>query len=736
MHLFKNHIYYWYLTPKIEGIKMYRDQSSQTQSIIQGKIGHLFSVMRVASFHHSSRFASSSFDGTVRIWDNEKQEKVLFFFSEAIEGLSITPDDNNIIVVLADSSKAYLYNLQDEKLYEIGGDQAFRNLLGANPTSTKAALVTFDDNVIIFNLSTQTIGARIFVENVSGDSLIWINDNRICIPKRNGSVAIINIEKQEIEQEIPVHDGLITSICRDGDRIITVSEDGTGKISDLNFNPQFGFKIDFTPISVNYSAQAGIVVIAGERNMLIVNTSSGDLLNFDQSLSGCNAIITLDNKIVKGTGERDIAIYTTTGEKLFQIDGHSQTAEFVSFIKEDSLIYASGDNHVHQLSLPTGHDQTLAEHTETISSVLHVPSENLIISGAYDDSISIWDLTSQSEVKRIEKTPLVTALAMSPCEDIFVAACSGDNTLHVFTTKGDKQTEWTAHDDFISTVFFMNDEVIISGSDDGFIKFWKRSGKLISSVETKSPIKSIDTTLEFDYNVTGHLNGDLIFWEKISNRRITHHNVQAPIQRIKVVNNSLVLFAAQNKLYLMEMDGVHITKIQEICQHTEPIRGIYWQEKPEKIITVAHSVEIYETTFIAESEPIPPPASEVFEEGAESTVIFAPGGVIEETPSEPVSSEGALEEVTPVDIEHLNKISEYLTTISQQIKELVIPELKSFSIDTNALENSLEDVRDKLKERIADHSEGKEDIGDTVEDRPSQEKKPDWTSIDWGKRKR
>ena len=249
--------------------------------------------------------------------------------------------------------------------------------------------------------------------------------------------------------------------------------------------------------------------------------------------------------------------------------------------------------------------------------------------------------------------------------------------------------------------------------------------------------------MEFDYNVTGHLNGDLIFWEKISNRRITHHNVQAPIQRIKVVNNSLVLFAAQNKLYLMEMDGLHITNIQEICQHTEPIKGIYWQEKPEKIITVAHNVEIYETTFVAESELIAPPASEVFdEEGDESTVIFAPGGLMEEIQSETVSSEGVVEEITdesiiaPVDFEHIHKISEYLTTISQQIKELIIPELKSFSIDTNALEKSLEDVRDKIKERLAEHSEGKKDVVDTVEDRPVQKKKPDWTSIDWGKRKR
>ncbi len=724
---------------------MYRDQSPQTQSIFPGKAGHLFSVMRVASFHHSPRFASSSFDGTVRIWDGEKQEKVLFYFSEAIEGLSITPDDHNIIVVLADSSKAFLYNLQDEQMYEIGSGKVFRNLLGTNPSSTKAALVTFDDDAYIYNFASKKIGSRIFVENVSGDSLIWIDDNVVCIPKRNGSVAVINSEKRKIEQEIPIHDGLITSICRDGERIVTVSEDGTGKILDLEFNPQFGFKIDFTPISVDYSAQAGVVVITGERNMLIVNTSSGELLNYDQSLSGCNAVITLESKIVKGTGERDIAIFLSSGEKISQIDGHSHTAEFVSFIGEGSVIYASGDNHVHQLTLSTGHDQTLAEHAETISSVLYIPSKNTIISGAYDDSISIWDLTSHSEVKRIQNTPLVTALAKSPSEDIFVAACSGDNTLHVFSTEGDEQTKWTAHDDFISAVFFMNDEVIISGGDDGFIKFWKRDGKLISLVEAKSPIKSIDTTLEFDYNVTGHLNGELIFWEKISNRRITHHNVNAPIQRIKVVDNSLVLFAAQNKLYLMEMDGHHITNVQEICQHTEPIRGIYWQEKPEKIITVAHSVEIFKTIFVAESELKPP----LISEEAESTVVFAPGSMVEETlpeTSEVMSSEVISEpvktkipeeqDVKSVDIEHLQKISEYLTTISQQIKELVIPELKSFRVDTNALEKSLEDVRDILEERLTEYSEEKKEVVEKVEDTSSLEKKPDWTSIDWGKRKR
>ena len=88
--------------------------------LFSGVTGHKFSVMRVAAFHHSNRFASCSFDGTVRIWDELKQQSVLFFFPEAIEGLEVSPDDKKLIVVLADSSKAYVHDLTNNSKREIG----------------------------------------------------------------------------------------------------------------------------------------------------------------------------------------------------------------------------------------------------------------------------------------------------------------------------------------------------------------------------------------------------------------------------------------------------------------------------------------------------------------------------------------------------------------------------------------------------------------------------------------
>ncbi|MHA2307071.1 MAG: hypothetical protein ACXACU_16955, partial [Candidatus Hodarchaeales archaeon] len=622
-----------------------------------------------------------------------------------------------------------------------------RNLFGTNPGNTRTAIVTFDDDVYIYDHNTGNVGTRIYIENVSGDSLMWLNDDIFCVPKRNGTIVVINSEKLSIEKEIKVHEGLITSICRSKDNIITVSEDGTGKVLDLDFNPKFGFKIPFTPLSVDYNVQVGTIVVSGDRNLLLVNTNTGDIVTYDQGLSGCNAIITADSKIIKGTGQNEITIYSELGEEISKIDGRSHTAEYVVNLVNNRIIFASGDKQVHLLDCSSGEDQTLAKHKETISSVIFLPSKNYVIAGAYDDTVSIWDLTNHSEIKRIKKLPLVTALSESPSNEFFVIACSGDNTLHLFTTEGTKKTSWKAHDEYISTVRFMNDEVIISGSDDDNLKFWNLKGKLISSIQTTSPVKSIDTAPESEYNVTGHLNGELNFFEKITNRKIASFKADGQVQRIKVINGSYILFAAQNILYLLQMDGHHIVDVHELTTHTEPIRGIFWNENPPKVISIAHNIEVMETEFVPGGEyPISFSEEAISEESSPSTVIFAPRGLDEELGSvedDKIFTQGEVADLTkpidlsPTDIEHLTKIKEYLTTINLQISDLVIPKLQKYGIISSNMKISIEKVQEEINQILREAEESEDILEEpSKKDSKSKEKKPDWTSIDWGRRRK
>ncbi|NHJ01025.1 MAG: hypothetical protein EAX86_02735 [Candidatus Heimdallarchaeota archaeon] len=707
---------------------MQRELIPQTEILYSSRTGHLFSVIRLFPFHSNSLFASSSFDGTVRIWNDSKQERVLFYFSEAIEGLHITPNDKEIIVILADSSKAYIYNLESESLLTIGEDQLFRNIIGTNPSSTKTALVTFNDEVLIYNHQTRRISSSVLIENISGDSLIWINDEKFCVPKRNGSICIVDLDKKELKREIPVHDGLVTSICLNGGDIITVSEDGTGKVLDIDFNPKKGFKIDFLPISVDYNAKAKLIAVTGERNLLIINTRTGEILQLEQELSGSNAIILDDATIIKGSGEHDIIFIDINGNLKKKIEGRFHTAEFTAFLEENKLAIASGDNSVHLLDYCHHLDQILQTHKETVSAIIFSPQYNLLISGAYDDSLIIWDIINNRLRKQIDGLPLISALTLSPSSDKIAVGCSGDNTIHIFTIEGEELTKWEAHRDFISYLIFMSDEVLISGSDDSNIKFWKPDGKLISSIQEKSPIKSIETTIDFDYYITGHKNGALNIYEKVSNRKVAYHLASSQVQQIKIIDNKRILFASQNILHQIEFDGYHIVDIQEIDSHVEPIRGIMWYENPFRIISVSHAIEIHETLFKTKDISIP-----LIDEEDSGMVIYAPED-FEETSDQILKPESSDSKVirAEIDEKNLGNVLDYLDTISKQFNDLIIPKLQIYGIEFNLFNESLDQIRIKIQNLIKDRQAIKQESDKNLNVRETTE---DWKSIDWGGKK-
>ena len=700
----------------------------QSTTVFSGVSGHRFSVMRLSPFHHSARFASCSFDGTVRIWENEKQHKVLFFFPEAIEGLEVTPDDSKIIVVLSDSSRLFVYDLTNNTLNEIGKGHVFRSLFQSSPDSSKTAVVTFDDEFYIYDHQKQTLGSRVPIENVSGDSLIWLDNENCCVSKRDGNVAIIDSKARIIKREHRFHDGLITSICTDGDEIITVSEDGTGKIHDLSFDPKFGFKLKFTPQSVSYSAKEKLIIVSGDRNLLFVDVNTGELTLTTQALTGCNAIINFESKIYRGTGEHNISVYSNTGQELKKILGRERTAEAVVYLGENELLYGSGDNSVHFLNYRNADDRKLITHVETISDVLFDPINKNVFSSSFDDTISVYNLDAGHEINRIKNVPLPTTLALSPSRDFFAAGCSADNSIHIFHSSGEEFASWGAHEDYINIVFFLNDEVVISGSDDKLVRFWKPNGKLLSSLKMNSAVKAIHTTPVFNYTVVGLENGDIILFEKITNREVAKHTVSSSIQCIKVIDHSLLFFAAKNILYRMDLDGPNIISVKEVVRQTEPIRGLIWDEKAKKLTSIDQSIEIVETRFIESSEV---KVQEETDDLSPSAVVFAPGESYEKLQPE---VKGKLieddDQLTVQDTESLIKIKEYLFAISEQITNLIKPKLQEIGIDSEPLQIALQKIEKQVTLKVKNIQEG-------IEKTPEQdnERNSEWKKLDWGKRR-
>jgi WD40 repeat protein len=351
-----------------------------------------------------------------------------------------------------------------------------------------------------------------------------------------------------------------------------------------------------------------------------------------------------------------------------------------------------------------------------------------VFSSSFDDTISVYNLETGHEINRIENVPLPTTLALSPSRDFFAAGCSADNSIHVFHSSGEEFASWGAHEDYISIVFFLNDEVVISGSDDKLVRFWKPNGKLLSSLKMNSAVKAIHTTPVFNYTVVGLESGDILLFEKITNREIAKYTVSSSIQCIKIIDHSLLFFASKNILYRMDLDGPNIISVKEVVRQTEPVKGLIWDEKAKKLTSIDQSIEIIETRFIESSEV---KHQEETDDLSSSTVVFAPAeSYVELQPEESEKLIEDDEQLTVQDAESLIKIKEYLFTISGQISNLIQPKLQEIGINSEPLQIALQKIEKQVVLKIENI---KREIGKTSEQ--DNGRNSEWKKLDWGKRR-
>jgi len=143
-----------------------------------------------------------------------------------------------------------------------------------------------------------------------------------------------------------------------------------------------------------YSKKLNIIVVSGDRKLLIVDTKNGEISNYDQELSGCNPVITSDMKIIKGTGEHDISFFSLKGELIDFIPGRYITAEAICYIGNNKIALGSGDKKVHSLDLLSGKEQTLALQNETVSSKAFssLPAKKYSLPLSFHSSLSLFFL--------------------------------------------------------------------------------------------------------------------------------------------------------------------------------------------------------------------------------------------------------------------------------------------------------------------------------------------------------
>jgi hypothetical protein len=158
-----------------------------------------------------------------------------------------------------------------------------------------------------------------------------------------------------------------------------------------------------------------------------------------------------------------------------KIHGHKGPVTSVAFSPDGQLIVSgSYDNTVRVWDVTTGAERHTIGHKDNINSVAFSPNGQFVVSGSDDKTVHMWDVTTGAERHTMHgHTSLVYSVAFSPNSQLVVSG-SSDNTVRVWgVTTGTEQHTMHGHEDWVRSVAFSpNGQLVVSGSNDKTVRVW------------------------------------------------------------------------------------------------------------------------------------------------------------------------------------------------------------------------------------------------------------------------
>jgi len=197
--------------------------------------------------------------------------------------------------------------------------------------------------------------------------------------------------------------------------------------------------------------------------------------------------------------------------------GHSNLVSSVAFSHNGTqVVSGSYDETVKIWDVSSGAClKTLEGHSRIVNSVAFLHNSTQVVSGSDDETVKIWDASSGACLKTLEShSSTVTSVAFSH-DGTQVVSGSGDNTVKIWdASSGDCLKTLEDHSYGVSSVAFSHDGTqVLSGSFDNTVKIWDASsGACLKTLEGHSyGVKSV----AFSYDGTKVVSGSGDYTVKI-----------------------------------------------------------------------------------------------------------------------------------------------------------------------------------------------------------------------------
>ena len=158
---------------------------------------------------------------------------------------------------------------------------------------------------------------------------------------------------------------------------------------------------------------------------------------------------------------------------IANLDGHTDYVESVAFASDGTTVASgSGDETVKLWDVTTQTNLATLGHNGWVSSVAFASDGTTLASGSRDETVKLWDVTTQTNLATLGHNGWVSSVAFAS-DGTTLASGSGDETVKLWDVATQTNLATLGHTAVISSVSFSPDgTTVASGSWDGTVKLW------------------------------------------------------------------------------------------------------------------------------------------------------------------------------------------------------------------------------------------------------------------------
>ncbi|KAF9430483.1 hypothetical protein BGZ76_000820, partial [Entomortierella beljakovae] len=455
-----------------------------------------------------NQVASSSMDGTVRLWEVETDNCKYVFRGHTglVKSIAYSPD-GKFIASGGNDKTVRIWNTITGKHYKTFSNHTDRvNAIAFSPNmELQVATCSSDGTAWLWNFETD-ISIRLSGHTDHIRNIIYSPNGKIVATgSLDRTVMLWGAEKGDRLHVLVGHTDWVKSIAFSpkSDRVVSTSYDKTLRLWEVGNGK-------CRQVFHGHTDTVNSVIYIPNENQIASGGKDGTLRLWDseagkghQTLRGhTQPVMSIEYSpngkfIASGSKDKSVRLWdVATGACEYVLDGHTGEVIGTVYSPDGAWLATRGTDHTVRLwNSATGDMCHILEgHTGWIECAVFSPDSKILATGSRDEDIHLWDVESGDCIcSLIGHEGPITSIAFSPNGKL--ASASEDESIRIWDVEsGNSEDVLMSHDECITSVTFSpSGHQLVSGSKDKTVRVYSMAtgSNIFHHKVHKGPVTSV-----------------------------------------------------------------------------------------------------------------------------------------------------------------------------------------------------------------------------------------------------